>query len=366
MKHIHPDYYDKFHCIASACPITCCKEWKIAVDDETNRHWKMLAPPDSVDEHRNNLSAYTCIKDGARVIRLDDEHNCPFLSDERLCRLVTAYGDGVLSHTCTIFPRELHEYDTHTEESLMPCCPAVIDLWRDTPVVFPAGVSQSPLSLIRDKLTGLMQDTALMPESALLEGFYVLLELHRNEPVSCAQVQEYFSARSMQELHHAMADIHIQEADTVDECNELLQDLAVNYQKEGLYDGFLQDVIKETPNGSWQDFSGALSGYDILLRNYLANEFYSDLISRDAYNQNLEHMLIQYQWIIIEYTAIRQSLFHLWNDSGRQLLYENVRDYIVIISRMTGYDDDDIRSYLENSFEKLIWEWGYAALIVGR
>lgn len=77
-----------------------------------------------------------------------------------------------------------------------------------------------------------------MPESALLEGFYVLLELHRNEPVSCAQVQEYFSARSMQELHHAMADIHIQEADTVDECNELLQDLAVNYQKEGLYDGF--------------------------------------------------------------------------------------------------------------------------------
>lgn len=211
-----------------------------------------------------------------------------------------------------------------------------------------------------------MQDTALMPESALLEGFYVLLELYRNEPVSCAQVQEYFSARSMQELHYAMADIHIPETDTVDECNELLQDLAVNYQKEGLYDGFLQDVIKETPNGSWQDFSGALAGYDTLLRNYLANEFYSDLISPDAYNQNLEHMLIQYQWIIIEYTAIRQSLFHLWNDSGRQLLYENVRDYIVIISRMTGYDDDDIRSYLENSFEKLIWEWGYAALIVGR
>ena len=88
MKHIHPDYYDKFHCIASACPITCCKEWKIAVDDETNRHWKMLAPPDSVDEHRNNLSAYTCIKDGSRVIRLDDEHNCPFLSDERLCRQI--------------------------------------------------------------------------------------------------------------------------------------------------------------------------------------------------------------------------------------------------------------------------------------
>lgn len=123
MKHIHPDYYDKFHCIASACPITCCKEWKIAVDDETNRHWKMLAPPDSVDEHRNNLSAYTCIKDGARVIRLDDEHNCPFLSDERLCRLVTAYGDGVLSHTCTIFPENCMNM-IPTPKNLL--CPAAL------------------------------------------------------------------------------------------------------------------------------------------------------------------------------------------------------------------------------------------------
>lgn len=366
MKRIHPDYYDKFHCIASACPITCCKEWKIAVDDDTNRQWKKLAPPDSVHVHKNNLSAYTCIKDGSRVIRLDDKHNCPFLSDDKLCRLVTAYGDDVLSHTCTIFPRELQEYDTHTEESLMSCCPAVIDLWRDTPVIFPADIPETPLFLIRDKLIGLMQDTVLPPESTLLEGFYILLELYRNEPVSCAQIREYFSAQSLKELHLAMTDIHIPEADTVDECNELLQDLAVNYQKEGLYTGYLQDVLKETPDGAWQNFSDALAGYDVLIRNYLANEFYSDLLSPDDSGRNLEHMIIQYQWIIIEYTAIRQSLFHIWNNSGGQLSYENVRDYMVILSRMTGYDDDDIRTYLENSFEKLIWEWGYAALIVGR
>ena len=366
MKHIHPDYYDKFHCIASACPITCCREWKIAVDDDTNRQWKKLAPPDSVNEPDKKLSAYTCIKDGARVIRLDSEHNCPFLSADKLCRLVTAYGDDVLSDTCTIFPREIREYNTHTEESLMACCPAVIDLWRDAAVVFPADVSQSPLFLIRDKLIGLIQNTTRSIESALLEGFYILLELYRNEPVSSSQVHEYFSAQSLKELHLAMADIHIPVSDTVDECNELLQDLAVNYQKEGLYAVFLQAVIKGTPDGPWQDFSDALACYDILFRNYLANEFYSDLLAPDNPGQSLEHMVTQYEWIIIEYTAIRQSLFHIWNDSGRQLSYENVRDYMVIISRMTGYDDDDILAYLENSFEKMVWEWGYAALIVGR
>ena len=72
------------------------------------------------------------------MIRLDEEHKCPFLSENRLCRLVSAYGDSVLSETCTVFPREVHRFETHEEEVLMPCCPAVIDLWAEEEnVVFP-------------------------------------------------------------------------------------------------------------------------------------------------------------------------------------------------------------------------------------
>ena len=33
---------------------------------------------------------------------------------------------------------------------------------------------------------------------------------------------------------------------------------------------------------------------------------------------------------------------------------------------MTGYEEADIYEYLENSFEELIWEWGYLALITGK
>ena len=38
----------------------------------------------------------------------------------------------------------------------------------------------------------------------------------------------------------------------------------------------------------------------------------------------------------------------------------------VVISRMTGYEEEDVREYLENSFEELLWEWGYFALITGK
>ena len=89
----------------------------------------------------------------------------------------------------------------------------------------------------------------------------------------------------------------------------------------------------------------------------------SDLLMPDG---DLESLLVQYQWIAMEYGVIRHSIFLRWLlDGQKEIAYETVRDYIVIICRMTGYDEEDIYEYLENSFEELIWDWGYLALVVG-
>lgn len=400
MKNYQPDYYNKFKCIADKCSITCCQEWKIAVDEATNRKWKKLPAPDVLSDtpfstdklsgKSNNLSSYTCCKDGSRVIKLDEKHRCPFLSKDKLCHLVMTYSDEVLSETCTLFPREIHRFSTHEERTLMPCCPAVIDLWFEKPVTFPV-ISEtmdnlSPAFLIRDNLIKLISDQGLSVEQALLDGLYILLELYKNQPITKAHIQEYFSGHTLNELNTAMEDIHIPDEDTFIECNELLQDLSVNYRKEGLYTAFLKPLLTEackysniysqSDNNSMsrslqtsqKQFYSLLTAYDIVFRNYLANELFSDLISPEAASTKkiIEHMIIKMQWIIIEYTAIRQSLF-LWysHNANNPLTYETIREHIVIISRMTGYDDDDIREYLKNSFAKLIWDWGYAALIMG-
>lgn len=389
MKNYQPDYYNKFKCIADKCSITCCQEWKIAVDEATNRKWKKLSA-DKVSGKSDNLSSYTCHKDGSRVIKLDEKHRCPFLSKDKLCHLVMTYSDEVLSETCTLFPREIHRFSTHEERTLMPCCPAVIDLWCEKPVTFPV-ISEtmdnlSPAFLIRDNLIKLISDQGLSVEQSLLDGLYILLELYKNQPITKAHIQEYFSGHTLNELNTAMEDIHIPDEDTFIECNELLQDLSVNYRKEGLYTAFLKPLLTEackysniysqSDNNSMsrslqtsqKQFYSLLTDYDIVFRNYLANELFSDLISPEAASTKkiIEHMIIKMQWIMIEYTAIRQSLF-LWysHNANNPLTYETIREHIVIISRMTGYDDDDIREYLENSFAKLIWDWGYAALIMG-
>ena len=72
MELLKPDYYDEFTCIADKCTISCCREWKINIDDETYRNWKTIQPPSEVPGHRSCLQAYTMKKDGSRIMKMTD------------------------------------------------------------------------------------------------------------------------------------------------------------------------------------------------------------------------------------------------------------------------------------------------------
>lgn len=391
MKRIRPDYYDKFACIADQCSITCCQEWKIGVDADTNRKWKKIFPPEDVSPQKKNLSAYTTKKDGGRVIELTEEHKCPFLNENKLCKLVTAYGDNVLSETCAVFPREVHRFKTHEEETLMPCCPAVIDLLREEE---PQRIyaRETARFYIREKLTELFLDEDYRVEESLLCGFYIIRELfdkcEQDEKLS-ELAEDYFSEENQLQLRRAIAEKERDSFATIEERNELLQDLAVNYRKEGLYRNYLNLVIEkaEELSGLFENmenpadvvgqdadletemadrmhaFESKFQAYNPLMRKFLINEFNADLLMPDG---DLESLLVQYQWIAMEYSVIKHSIFLRWLlDGQKEIAYETVRDYIVIICRMTGYDEEDIYEYLENSFEELVWDWGYLALVVG-
>lgn len=375
MRRVRPDYYKKFQCIADKCTITCCQEWKIGVDNETNRKWKKLLPPDTVVDKKKNLSAYTVKKDGMRVIVLDEKLRCPFLNEEKLCRLVCTYTDRVLSDTCTQFPREVHRFSTHEEETLMPCCPAVIDIWKDAEkIVFPKVDREykNLLFVIREHMMELLEDSTQRLEDQLKQGFYILLELNKQDSLTMQLINEYFSSESAAQLREAISQIPMDELDSMDECNELLQDLAVNYQKEGLYKKYLDPIllqaeklsetyVADTMCEDLQLFDKQFRQWKPLLRKFLLNEFYSDLLVPDG---NLESMIVSMQWIGMEYAVIRHSVFLKWLER-KQFTYEELRDYMVVITRMTGYEQEDIVEYLQNSFEFLVWDWGYFALVTG-
>lgn len=397
MQQLYPDYYHSFSCTADRCPITCCREWKIGVDAATYQKWEHLTPPPGVAVRRKNLCAYTKKADGQSVIKLDSRHLCPFLDDCSLCRLVLTYGDSALSETCAAFPRETHIFTHHEEKTLMPCCPAVIDLWyAQSAIRFPQpecdvagagdfgseapapGSPDSALFSLRSHIVNLLQDTTVSPEMTLQEIFFILCECNRKQKLSAELIEEYFSSESLKQLSNAIYDIAPSLSDTLSECNELLQDLAVNYQREGLYYEYLSTIGTLAEAFSAEDcpafssgqraFHNALKPYLPLMRCFLANEAFSDLLMQE--DMSLSHMLIRMQWIALQYVAIRQCLFLLWdrdcqNGGTQELSYATVRETMVILTRMTGYEESDIYEYLEECFASPIWEWGYFSLICG-
>lgn len=377
---IKPDYYEQFQCSAKACPITCCQQWKIAVDEDTYCKWQQLTADLKGDAV--NLASCVCGQEETRIIQLNAQKQCPFLNENKLCSLVIQFGDSVLSKTCAVFPRQVQEFADRTEYSLAACCPQVIDiLYRRHKVCFQPNFNQISLLpgtdgilfQIRSFFIDLMQDETYSAAKAFKMCFYLLLDMLEQEIQEFEGSTKGYSKGVLQELSNAMDKLTVDVLDTFDERNELFLDLAQNYRKEHLYTHYLEDIAvlaqqytktydADNMRLNLRLFEEQAVRYQTLFRNYLISEVYAGLLP-DAC---LQDMAAAFQWIGMEYAAIRQAVFLKWILSGAGMLeYTDVRALMVILARMTGYDEADKVEYLENSFENLIWDWGYFALIVG-
>lgn len=366
------DFYNTFSCIADRCPITCCQEWKIAVDDDTFKRWKKLQK-----QTKDCLTELTEEKEGGIVMKLTKAHQCPHLSDKKLCELVRKYGETSISETCQVFPRVVHEFDEYKEYSLTSCCPEVVDLLAKRESVKLLGEEESEKSSlceIRSLMVQIIQNKRIALDHGLMIGFYCLLELMEEDKLTPQAIHKYKDQENLLELSQLIQDMKFQPLDTFDENNELLLDIAENYRKQNLYTRFLEPIAckaeeliegydEEEIELKLDEFQKRYGQYEMLLRNYLTVEFYNTFLVPDS---DLESLAIMMQWIGLEYVVIRQAIFLKWlTKEEKELAYEDVRDYIVVISRMTGYDQEDIYEYLENSFQDLLWDWGYFALVIG-
>ena len=374
-KEIKTEYYDTFTCIADKCSFTCCQEWKIEVDDDTYIKWKRLSLK---NQNSNYLDQYVKQKDGTRVIALNEQKQCPFLNQQKLCNLVLDFGDEVLSETCAIFPRQIHEFADRKEYSLVSCCPEVVDLINEQDkICFTENlfdIDGDILFQIRTMMLTIMQNQHFSIPKSVMMIFYILLDIHQKESVLKKEIDEYKNEAVLKELSDAIDNMQFLSLDTFEETNELFLDVAENYRKQELYTSYLEPIAVLAENLSrdydnpkmiakLQKFQKQFSSYEKLFRNYLVVEIFSNSLMPKS---DLEGIIVMTQWIAMEYAMMKHAIFLSWLlDEKENLSYTGVRNYIVVISRMMGYDQEDIYEYLENSFRNLIWEWGYLALLIG-
>ena len=112
-----PEYFDRFRCVASRCPDSCCKEWDVQVDPDSARSYRALPGPLG-DRLREVLSDV----DGETVMTIIDGR-CPMWRADGLCRIQAELGEAALCKTCREFPRLTHDYGDFVELGLELSCP---------------------------------------------------------------------------------------------------------------------------------------------------------------------------------------------------------------------------------------------------
>lgn len=381
-NNIKVNYYDRFKCIAKDCPLTCCQEWRIGVDDATLEKWQgvhLRTEHQQVEKQQGqSLCAYVQTEEAGHRIILNEEKKCPFLNANQLCNVVTELGEEYLSETCTIFPRQVNVFSNRTEYSLDTGCPVVVDLLNDSKQgmgFIEEGTSQKEiLYSIRKMILTCMQNDDYTLTERMMIIFYTLLELLEQDEITETSLKEIMSSSRIQPLVQTIRGMKFNALDTFWENNELFLDVVHNYRKQKLYVKYLEEisVMAESLEEIYTDcllrddikqFESMLKDYEALLKNYLMSEIFSNCLMPEM---DLEDVVMGFQWISLAYVVLKQALFLNWlmNDK-KEIEYSLLRDYICVISRVTGYEQDDIREYLENSFEDVIWEWGYLALVIG-
>lgn len=397
-----PDYYDEFNCIASACDFTCCQDWTIAVDEKTYEKWQKRKAP-SAQKEDSYLAAFTQCQADNHSIRLSSDGKCPFLNETGLCTLVLEYGESCLSNTCHTFPRETHEYTSRVEYALSLGCKNVLEhMWakddfRVISIEVPQKAAESGMDIasvsvtghgteqvaddtpevlfmIRDWLIEIASDRTVSVSKAIKMLFYLVLDLYETEQKDSLTAESFLVYREsniLNQVKTAIQDAECISVDTFLEDNELFLDIAENYRKKKIYTKYLNPVALQAEQYEKKSalrgleyrierYSQIWDGFEHKMRTLICEELYASSLLPGS---TMFHMVMKLEWLAIEYAVIRQWMFLKW-DKEDVLTDDDLMTAVSVIFRMTGYSDDDIEEYLENSFQSVIWDWGYLALIV--
>ena len=111
--YFQPEYVGKFKCNGAKCNALCCnKGWSIVVDEATyQKYSREMVKHIQFDADNNNY-----------FITMDEHGACPFLTEDKLCRLQRDYGEEFLSSTCATYPRYTRDFGNFFERSLALSC----------------------------------------------------------------------------------------------------------------------------------------------------------------------------------------------------------------------------------------------------
>jgi len=154
MERIFPEYYPAFRCIGSECRHNCCIGWEIDIDEETLAFYDSLEGP-----LRERMNRAIC-REPVPHFRLEKDERCPFLDDNNLCELISAFGEDGLCDICALHPRFCNEVDGRLEMGVGLCCEAAgrLILGMRERVTFFGSAGRTAVTVRRAEAIAIAQD----------------------------------------------------------------------------------------------------------------------------------------------------------------------------------------------------------------
>ncbi|MDU7953856.1 MAG: flagellin lysine-N-methylase [Clostridium perfringens] len=366
--------YNDFKCTANKCKFTCCEGWDINIDKDTYEKWKK-------DEKDSNyllkgVKIKECNERKGYFINKETFEKCPFLDCEGLCNIVKGHGEEYLSKTCHSFPRIKNDFESKMELSLSCACPEVIEILDKIEgkiLMEPEGRNNKDDLLelkIRETLIDIVSGEEFSLDERLLIGFDMLLniledESYTSEESLLEELEKYSDNEYRKEVAYVYNEIELNRVDSLVEINSLFLDIVENYREvSNLKDilenlsNFAKEANMESLSEKWEDYKEKFKEFNGILEKCIISKIYSNCISDD-----MEDMTLSFQLIILEYLLVRYATFLKYCVNDKKIQSEEVKDHILIFSRIIGNNVEGILDFLNDGFEESILEMGYLCFI---
>ncbi|MDF2945113.1 MAG: hypothetical protein K0S01_3971 [Herbinix sp.] len=367
------EFYDEFNCIADRCSFTCCEGWQIIIDTDTYNKWNSNKNQSKYFSKNVRLKKRT--EEAEHYLKMGPQMHCPFLDEKGLCNIVIKFGEDYLSKTCKIFPRQENRLGEVNEHSLSCACPAVVDILnkRNGKINFlyegdiSSYESYGEAYKIKEVMLKVLQNSRVPFRDKILLSFHILLSLKKELIITNEIINKYEDDESLISLISIWNEIEIDYEDSCQEKNELFLDIGQNYRKEKNFSKYLIDLSEyaenldiENTQAQWDKFKVEFKQYEKLFENCIVSKVFANCCSDD-----IDELVMSFQEIITEYVMVEHTSFLKWlMDKQKEINYCDIRDYIVIYSRIIGYNAEGIKEFWEDSFDDAVWDFGYMLLLL--
>ena len=362
--------YDYFRCTADKCKFTCCSGWDVNIDNNTYIKWK------------NNKKNYI-LQNVIEIINDDEveyfinketQEKCPFLDNNGLCNIVKNDGEECLSLTCKKFPRIENVLEGRKEITLSCACPEVVEnisklkgkikmISSDNKII----EEKSTMYKVRELLIYIIQEKKLSLDDKLILCFDILINMLSNDISKNQILKEYKSDKYISNVLRAFSEIEFNIEEAIEELNYLFLDITENYKDvEGL-ENSLREIYKFSESkkdknyiNKWIIYKKTFEQYNELIENCIVSKILSECTSED-----FQELALSFQLIILEYLLMRYTVFlKYYTNNKNEISIEDIKEYIVVFSRVISNNSEAVLEFLEDGFGKAILDIGYIKLIM--